>query len=236
MRPLQVTANDLNAEWFVSESMADAAVLVAAEIVLSAAESILLKGRFDFLATGGESARFVYRELLGQVPSWENWQIYLSDERCVSVDSHFRNDKLIREELVDRTSILPSQVHLISGELGAIVGARRYADEIGSIKRFDMALLGFGEDGHVASLFPNMTFEDEMVVPVHNAPKPPSERISVSARVLSATRRIIVIAGGEAKRAAVAQLHSPDAFFWKTIGSSPRVTFFFDRNAMPAEA
>ncbi len=231
--PLLDFAGFPGADCFVSVSMGEMADLAAANIAARAAESIALHGRFNFLATGGETARLVYGNLLRHGALWNCWHVYLTDERCVSVKSAARNDRMIHMELLDQVPIPALQVHGIAAELGAVAGAASYTGALDSIGQFDLALLSLGEDGHVASLFPGMKNEGESAIPVLGAPKAPCERVSVSSRVLSRTRRIVVIAGGEAKRTAVAQLRHPDAFFWRIIGSSPRVVFYFDRDAIP---
>ncbi len=204
----------------------------AADIAKCAAESIRLHGRFNFLATGGETARFVYRELRRYGELWQFWHVYLTDERCVPVGSQQRNDRMVRAELLDLVPIPGLQVYPIAGELGAVAGAARYAKVLATVDGFDLALLGLGEDGHVASLFPGMTpSAGETALAVFGAPKPPTERISVSSAVLHKARRIFLLAGGEAKRKAVSDLHCADTFFWTVVGPTPRISFYFDREA-----
>lgn len=217
----------------VSRSIEEAASLAAMEIAACASESIASLGRFRFLATGGKSARLVYRELVRQEACWKFWHVYLTDERCVPRNSQIRNDRMIRTEWLDHVSIPSMQMYPIAGEMGALVGARRYAQVIESMEPFDMVLLGLGEDGHIASLFPGFDLGTELAVPVFNAPKLPRERISVSPRALCNAKRVVVVAGGKAKRGAVADLGHSEAFFWKIIGPSPRVAFYFDSDAMP---
>ena len=77
---------------------------------------------------------------------------------------------------------------------------------------FDLVLLGLGDDGHTASLFPGHTWGEESGAPaaiaVHNAPKPPPDRVSLSAARLSTSRAVIFLVSGEAKHQAVADWRS----------------------------
>ena len=96
-----------------------------------------------------------------------------------------------------------AQVFAIPAELGADEGARKYARQIASVDRFDLVLLGLGEDGHTASLFPGQEIgisrNAPSVLAVYDAPKPPLERVSLSARRLSMTRRIFFLVTGRNK-------------------------------------
>jgi 6-phosphogluconolactonase len=113
-------------------------------------------------------------------------------------------------------------VHRIEGERGAEPAAAAYdtllrervSSDGGSVPVLDIALLGIGEDGHTASLFPhNPALEARGVaaVAVHDAPKPPPDRVSLSLEVLRSTRSVILLASGSAKAAALARaLAGPD--------------------------
>ena len=94
--------------------------------------------------------------------------------------------------------------HLIPAELGSEAAARRYAGELTGVGEFDLVLLGLGADGHTASLFPGRPHDDSAdVVAVHDSPKPPSERVSLSAARLSRARQVLFLVTGQDKRAAV---------------------------------
>jgi 6-phosphogluconolactonase len=103
---------------------------------------------------------------------------------------------------------IPSKhVHSIPAELGAEEGAKAYASILKDINTFDLVLLGLGEDGHTASLFPGHNLGNEASAPdvlaVYDAPKPPSERISLSAYRLSQAREVWFLVSGESKRLAI---------------------------------
>ena len=110
---------------------------------------------------------------------------------------------------LDHVSIPREQIHLIPAERGAEIAANSYAQAVAGIEQFDLVLLGLGEDGHTASLFPGHELGNAPNAPatiaVFDAPKPPPERVSLSARRLSSARQVMFLVTGEAKRQAVGE-------------------------------
>jgi 6-phosphogluconolactonase len=100
---------------------------------------------------------------------------------------------------------IPRQaIHEIPAEAGAATGAARHAETVAACVPFDLVLLGVGEDGHTASLFPEAALTgDAWTVGVLAAPKPPPARVSLGLRALRATARIGVLATGTGKRPAL---------------------------------
>ena len=100
------------------------------------------------------------------------------------------------------------QVHAIPGQFGALQAARMYAETLQAVGEFDLVLLGLGEDGHTASLFPDHEWGTASGSPdtlvVFDAPKPPPQRVSLSAARLSRARQVVFLVSGESKRRAVA--------------------------------
>ncbi len=113
------------------------------------------------------------------------------------------------EAWLDSVPIPALQVHAIPGERGALAAARMYAETLQTAGDFDLVLLGLGEDGHTASLFPGHEWGTERGAPdalaVLDAPKPPAQRVSLSAARLSRAREVIFLVAGESKRAAVTE-------------------------------
>jgi 6-phosphogluconolactonase len=124
----------------------------------------------------------------------------MADERCVPRDDKGRNDAMINEVLVQPTKIKSEYFNQIPAELGPHQGAQSYQRALSNIDHFDLALLGVGPDGHIASLFPNHpSIENcERVIAVENSPKFPPNRVSVGLTMLrGSTHRIVVVAGGD---------------------------------------
>lgn len=187
---------------------ADALLRAAASRIAAAAErAIRARGRFLVVLAGGDTPRGAYR-LLRELPAgWPGWQVYFGDERCLPPDDPARNSRMAGEALLDHVPIPRSQLHYIPAERGARAAAAAYADSLRGIGIFDMVLLGLGEDGHTASLFPGGDWgtapDAPDVLAVFDAPKPPPERVSLSAARLGRAHEVLFLVAGAAKRAAL---------------------------------
>ncbi|MFM2440859.1 MAG: hypothetical protein RLZZ349_586, partial [Pseudomonadota bacterium] len=148
-------------------------------IVKNANEAIAKRGQFSIVLAGGNTPRAVYRLLRELNMDWSKWHIYHGDERCLPLDHEDRNSLMVEQVWLHYVGVPTSQVHDIPAELGPIDGAKAYAQTLSGVPTFDMVLLGLGEDGHTASLFPNHALDNTAdAVPVFNSPKPPAERIT----------------------------------------------------------
>ena len=192
--------------------VADAAELQqnACRRILEAAErAIEQRGRFVIVLAGGNTPRGVYRLLREQGADWPHWNVYFGDERCLPADDAERNDKMAAVEWLDQVPIPKDHVHPIPGELGASAAALAYANTLRDVGEFDLVLLGLGEDGHTASLFPDhdwgATPDAPDVLAVFDAPQPLTQRVSLSAARLSRSREVLFLVVGESKRQAVAR-------------------------------
>jgi 6-phosphogluconolactonase len=173
-------------------------------IVQSAAHAIAERGQFLIVLAGGNTPRAVYRLLRDAQTDWSKWHIFYGDERCLPRDHVDRNSLMAEQALLSHIAIPPAQVHAIPAELGAVQGAKRYAEILKNLPEFDLVLLGLGEDGHTASLFPGKSWDDgNATIAVNNAPKPPPERVSISASRLSAAREVLFLVSGEGKQQAI---------------------------------
>ena len=135
---------------------------------------------------------------------WERVHWYVGDERCYPAGHEGRNDVMLEAQLWSRIDAPAQNRHPITAELGPEAAATQYSDEIRAAGRLDIVLLGMGEDGHTASLFPgNAALDDTRpAVPVHRAPKPPPERVSLGLATLrSASERIVLVAGQDKREA-----------------------------------
>ena len=137
--------------------------------------------------------------------------------------------------------IPPQRVHRMEGELGPEEGARRYAQALAEhvpSTVLDVVVLGIGPDGHVASLFPGASTLDaderELCLGVHDSPKPPLERITLSLAVLRAARSCVVLATGASKADAVnAMLAEPSRHVPASLLRRERLTVIVDDAAAP---
>ena len=173
-------------------------------ILKAARDAIAERGAFRLVLAGGSTPLKVYELLAGCEADWSRWNLYLGDERCLPVDHPERNSLMITQAWSNLARIPPGQVAWIPAELGAQKGASAYEAVVREAVPFDLVLLGMGEDGHTASLFPGQVHDSErLVVPVANAPKPPPDRISLNYRALADTRAMLLLVTGAGKREAV---------------------------------
>jgi 6-phosphogluconolactonase len=190
------------------ELLADAGAVARAaarSLLTCARESIALRGRFRVVLAGGTTPLAAYRMLSGESAGWASWEVYFGDERCLPRGHPGRNDLAARQAFLDSVPVPREHVFAVPAELGPEKAALAYTGIIAEAMPFDLVLLGMGEDGHTASLFPDRRIDDEaLVIPVHDAPKPPSERVSLSPKALAACREMLVLVTGSAKRDALA--------------------------------
>lgn len=189
-------------------SSADALRQQAVALILrAAAEAIARNGVFHLALAGGTTPQAVYQSLRENPADWTKWQIWFGDERCLPLQDGERNSRMARLAWLDHVAVPAAQVHVIPAELGAEAGAAAYADALREVEEFDLVLLGLGEDGHTASLFPGQPWGSAADAPatlaVHDAPKSPADRVSLSARRLSLARQVVFLVTGAAKHDAL---------------------------------
>ena len=181
---------------------------VAAEacrlISAAAAAAIAQRRIFRLVLAGGTTPGRVYQQLATTAQQWAAWEIFWGDERCLPADDPGRNSRMAQTRWLDHVAIPATQIHPIPAELGAAEAAAQYAETIRDKPPFDLVLLGIGEDGHTASLFPGRKAQADAVISVHDAPKPPAERVSLNFETLRACRQQLVIVTGAEKAAALA--------------------------------
>ncbi|MCG6934396.1 MAG: 6-phosphogluconolactonase [Proteobacteria bacterium] len=209
MPPVQIR------RWHVYSDTASLRQDVVDALIVVANHSIKQRGRFCIVLAGGRTPASIYQALRHAATDWSGWHIYFGDERCLPVGDPERNDCMARSCWLDHVPVPEKQIHPIPAELGSEVGARAYEKVIAGIDRFDLVLLGLGEDGHTASLFPGYELGTDQAAPavltVRDAPKPPPERISLSARRLSTSDRLwFIVAGADKAQALEMWRHDRD--------------------------
>ena len=171
------------------------------------------KGLCHVVLPGGSTPARCLELLAEKSLPWKNIHWYPGDERCYPVGHGERNDTMIRDKLFSQQE-LSTQIgasdnfHPIPAELGPEQGAEIYAALLDATGGMDIVVLGMGEDGHTASLFPgNVALHDlRSAVPVYNAPKAPGERISIGLTALRNADKCIVITTGSNKSEALTKL------------------------------
>jgi len=194
--------------WTAVSSAAELQRAACQRILEAAQRAIAQRDRFLIVLAGGSTPRDVYQMLRTGTTDWSRWHVYFGDERCVPQGSADRNSSMANDAFLAQVPIPAGNVHPIPAELGAKAGASTYAETLRTVGDFDLVLLGLGEDGHTASLFPGKDCGSDSaidVLPVFNAPKPPTERVTLSASRLSRTQMALFLVTGESKRAAVAR-------------------------------
>ncbi len=154
---------------------------------------------------------FTVEEIKSRGTSIGMLHFFWADERCVPPDHPDSNFVLANDHLFKPLGIATANLHRLRGELpqsDAVVHAiAEFRQIAGPKKHLDIVLLGMGEDGHIASLFPNATKETiECAAPflsINNSPKPPPDRLSLSFAALKAAREVWVLASGNGKENAL---------------------------------
>lgn len=181
---------------------------VAVAVLAAADRAIRARGQFHLVLAGGDTPRGAYRRLCEASAAWSGWHIYFGDERCLPPADPARNSCMAGAAWLDRVAIPATQVHPIPAEAGAVQAAQAYAGTLRTVGEFDLVLLGLGEDGHTASLFPGHEWgrapASADVLAVLDAPKPPPQRVTLSAARLSRARQVMFMVSGEAKHRALA--------------------------------
>lgn len=160
---------------------------------------------------GGETPRGCY-ERLARPPyrdslPWRSVFVYWSDERRVQLDDPASNYAMAKAALLDHVPIPPDQVFPLVGD--PTPALRRIPPDASGRPRFDLIHLGLGEDGHTASLFPGspaLQQAQALVAHVHDAPKPPPERLSLTVPVINAARAVLFMVQGASKREALTRV------------------------------
>ncbi len=220
--------------WELAKDEEELAALACRKILLAANRAIGERGLFRIVLAGGRTPERTYRMLSEVETDWRCWQIFFGDERCLPVDDPQRNSLMASRAWLDRVAILQANIHAIPAELGPLKAAQFYEPLVAEALPFDLVLLGLGNDGHTASLFPGMPVQRESLVqPVFNAPKPPPERVTLGAAALSQSRDILVLVNGAGKRQALAAWQKGESLPISTLHPMGEMTVLYDREANP---
>lgn len=197
------------------EALAQAA---AEDFVRRAVEAIEESGRFTVALAGGSTPKAAY-ELLDRNHDdrldWSKVHVFFGDERTVPPDHEDSNYRMAKEALLDHVRV--GSEHRMRGELPPAEAATAYEEDLRSffeeLPRLDLVMLGIGEDGHTASLFPHtpaLDVRDRWAVenPVE---KLETIRLTLTVPVINAARAVVFLVAGEGKAEALAQVLKGDA-------------------------
>jgi 6-phosphogluconolactonase len=196
------------------------ALALAESFVAAGRAAIAERGAFAVALSGGNTPRAAYA-LLAAEPlrtslRWNEVFIYFGDERCVPPDDERSNYRMAREAFLDAVPIPSANVARMRGEADPGLAANEYASilrtDLGANPRFDLIMLGLGEDGHTASLFPGIgqVIEENSLVEAAYAQSQAMWRISFTPMLINAARRVVFAVEGVAKaRALAAVLEGP---------------------------
>lgn len=194
--------------------------------------------------TGGRIANEVYRQLAGDQKDgsgveWARVEFWWGDERYVATESPDRNAGQSLALLAASIPLDPARVHPMPsrgmGSADLQQAALHYASDLGDTM-FDICLLGMGEDGHVASLFPGHPSFDPAaatrVIAVTDSPKPPPDRLSLTMPVLKESSQVWLIVAGEDKAASAARAIAGDSSLPAgVVRGRDRTVWFLDEDA-----
>ncbi len=228
----------MQTRWEVAEDERDWLRRALTQVRAAEREALDARGVFHVVLAGGGTPGRLYAALAGEAHDWPRWQVWFGDERCLPRDHPERNSRMAGAAWLDRVGLPSDHVHVIPAELGPVPAAAAYARELAGVGDFDLVLLGLGEDGHTASLFPGRPWGDgqvsDDVLPVLDAPKPPPERVSLSARRLARARRVLFLVTGSSKRDALAAWRRGEALPAAAIRPGAGVDVLTDKEAWGA--
>jgi 6-phosphogluconolactonase len=183
----------------------------AAYVAQLSAQAIAQRGRFMVALSGGSLPKMVGPALAAGQIDWSHWHVFWADERCVPLTN------AARQYLFDRVNIPPAQIYPLDDTLPPPTAAAAYQARLaevfqvapGELPRFDLILLGLGEDGHTASLFlyhPLLREKERWAAAIFDSPKPPPVRVTLTLPVINQARQVAFVAAGAGKAVVLAQV------------------------------
>lgn len=194
----------------------------AARLVVRLVDAQAARGVASIVLTGGRIAAAVYASVAGsparEAVDWSRVDVWWGDERFLPDGHPDRNETQARSALLDQLPLDPARVHPMPASDGPTgddpeAAAAAYAADLAAAARpgseqlphFDVLLLGVGEEGHVASVFPEApaAYEHRPVAAVRGCPKPPPTRLSLTIPAINTAEDVWLLAAGTEKAAAV---------------------------------
>jgi 6-phosphogluconolactonase len=176
-------------------------------------------GQFYSIAlSGGSTPQDIFKYISEHYPQKINWSevlVFWGDERCVPPSDNESNYKMACESLLSHIKIPDQNIYRIRGENNPANEAKRYSEIVknllpseNSIPQFDLCMLGLGEDGHTASIFPDQValFNSEKMFEASRHPVSKQNRITATGRLINNSKKVCLIVTGESKAEKVAQI------------------------------
>lgn len=210
--PTQMRKSETSRELVILPDLEAVAQTAAKRILALSSAALATQDWFSVAFSGGSTPRRLYETLAEppyseQVP-WERVHVFWGDERCVPPDDPSSNYHMLRESLLDHVPMPAENIHRVLGELEADAAACAYAGELRDFfdapwPTFDVILLGMGEDGHTASLFPGSRALGETTCPVVGVTADyqnrPARRVTLTPRAINSARNVIFLVTGAKK-------------------------------------
>lgn len=179
--------------------------------------------RFDIALSGGSTPKLLFDVLASEYAEkfpWERIHFWWGDERCVPPTDADSNYGMTKQHLFSKITIAENQIHRVKGELDPAKAAALYSDEIKSQlndrdgwPNFDLIILGMGDDGHTASIFPHemQLLNSDKICEVATHPVSGQKRVSLTGKVLNNANRVHFLISGQAKAQRLAEIMSDSA-------------------------
>ncbi|MET1259754.1 6-phosphogluconolactonase [Flagellimonas sp. DF-77] len=175
------------------------------------AEFVKGKESVHIALSGGSTPKLIFdilADTFGETIDWSTLHFYWGDERCVPPTDTESNYKMTVDHLFSKIDVPKENIHRVLGENDPKGEAMRYAnlleinlDRVKGVPQFDLVLLGMGDDGHTASIFPHEIdlwhAEDHCVVATH--PESGQQRVSINGKVINTAKTVVFLVTGEAK-------------------------------------
>jgi 6-phosphogluconolactonase len=206
------------------------------------------KNKIDIALSGGNTPKIIFQELVASYKEKINWgkiNLFWGDERCVLPDDPESNYGMTKKYLLDQIKIPPENIYRVKGESNPDEEAERYSDviqlnliSVNNLPQFDIVLLGLGDDGHTASIFPDQMelIESDKICEVAVHPESKQKRITVTGRVINNSKKIYFLVSGKTKSFAVGKILNKNGDYLKLPGAHIKpvdgeLTWFLDKEA-----
>jgi 6-phosphogluconolactonase len=233
----------------ISKTPEELAKLFAQQLLLWIDENT--QSVYHIALSGGKTPSLLFQLLAEEYKDlipWQKIHIWWGDERMVPPDDHDSNFKVANEKLISKIAVPEHHIHRIKGEADPQEEVKRYRAEILSLLPmrnqkpvFDLILLGLGEDGHTASIFPEQMnlFETDQLTALSIHPKSSQLRITLTGKVLNNAWKVAFLVTGKSKAKVLNKIihHHKGAEIYPTAHIHPKgeLHWFLDRACMPVK-